>query len=437
MASQQALSLDNPASEARYIDQTADIQRWLNEAMRAYQDTLSPRLSSRQVDKRLQHATDAAQECLKIDPRNLEAMNIMARITLDQKQPKVAEKWVKRAQALDKNFATSWFSLGQIKLAQNDLPAAEQAFEQCIALDAGIFRAHTSYAYTKLLQGKLVPAFEYYRRLANANPQDEHVRSKLFECLRQLQADYDNPNLSHDLSKYLQWQDVNHNDLAAMATSLLKHRYQINKTDAVVDLAKMASDPLLLRAMEKLIFHDAQWELFLCDIRQYLLLNELQQPCPGNLPLLASFAQQSLNNEYALIESKAETKVVDILQRELSQLSATAINEAPLQALLYSMYRPLISAVDEDTLATLSTLPSETWGAGFDAVMGDIITAQCPPSATAIEHFGNICDPISQAVKGQYEHNPYPRWLALEHHTPTLYSDAIENALSGFKAPAD
>jgi len=436
MASQQALSLDNPASEARYIDQTADIQRWLNEAMRAYQDTLSPRLSSRQVDKRLQHATDAAQECLKIDPRNLEAMNIMARITLDQKQPKVAEKWVKRAQALDKNFATSWFSLGQIKLAQNDLPAAEQAFEQCIALDAGIFRAHTSYAYTQLLQGKLVPAFEYYRRLAKANPKDEHVRSKLFECLRQLQADYDNPSLSQDISEYLQWQDVNHNDLAAMSTSLLKHRYQINKADAVVDLAKMACDPLLLRAMEKLIFHNAQWELFLCDIRQHLLLNELQQFCPGNLPLLASFSLQSINNEYALIESEAETQVIDLLQSELSQLSVTTIQQAPLKALLYSMYRPLSSALNDAALIELSRLPSKSWSSGFDACMGKIFTLHCPKTDTKIEHFGNICDPISQAVKGQYEHNPYPRWLALEHHTPTLYSDAIENVLSGFKAPA-
>ena len=435
MASQQALRLDSTASSAGYIDHTADIQRWLNEAMRAYQDTLSPRLSSQQVEQRLEHATNAAGECLNIDPHNLDAMNIMARITLDQKQLKTAERWVKRAKALDENFATTWYSLGQIKLAQHKLAEAEQAFEQCIELDASIFRAHTSYAYTQLLQGKLVPAFEYYRRLARANPQDDHVRSKLFECLRQLQADYDNPILSHELSEYLEWQDVNHNDLAAMATSLLKHRYQINKADSIVDLAKMACDPLLLRAMEKLIFHDAQWEVFLCDIRRYLLLNELQQFCPGNLALLVSFSQQSKNNEYAFIESSAETKVVDILQHELSQLDATDIQQAPLKALLYSMYRPLNGAVDNETLITLSQVPTTNWGEGFDAFMGDVITAQCPEQDTEIECFGNICDPISQAVKGQYEHNPYPRWLALEHHTPTRYSDAIENALPGFKAP--
>jgi len=435
MASQQALRLDNPASEARYIDQTADIQRWLNEAMRAYQDTSSPRLSSRQVQERLQHATNAAEECLKIDPLSLEAMNIMARVTLDQKQLKVAEKWVKRAQALDKSFATSWYSLGQIKLAQQKFGAAEKAFEQCIALDDGIFRAHTSYAYTLLLQGKLVAAFEYYRRLAKANPNDDHVRSKLFECLRQLQADYDNPSLSLDLSEYLQWQDVNHNDLAAMSTSLLKHRYQINNPEAVVDLAKMASDPLFLRAMEKLIFHDAQWEIFLCDIRKHLLLSELQQFCAGNLRLLASFSQQSMNNEYALIESYAETQVVDILQEELSQFNVEAIIQAPLKTLLFSMYRPLKDAIGENTLMALSQLPSTSWGAGFDNIMNDLINLQCPTSEIEIEHFGRICDPVSQAVKGQYEHNPYPRWLALEHHTPTLYSDAIEVALSGFKAP--
>lgn len=435
MASQQALRLDNSASEARYIDQTADIQRWLNEAMRAYQDTMSPRLSSQQVDQRLEHATNAAQECLNIDPHSLEAMNIMARITLDQKQLKTAENWVKRAKALDKNFATTWYSLGQIKLAQHKLTAAEKAFEQCITLDSSVFRAHTSFAYTLLLQGKLVPAFEYYRRLARANPEDDHVRSKLFECLRQLQADYDNPSLSHDLSEYLEWQDVNHNDLAAMATSLLKHRYRIDKADSIVDLAKMASDPLFLRAMEKLIFHDAQWEVFLCEIRRYLLLNELQQFCPGNLALLASFAKQSKNNEYALIESSAEIQVVDILQRELSQMSAEDIVDAPLKVLLYSMYRPLASALDDETLTTLGQSPRSNWGTGFDTFMSNLIAAQGPEQDTEIEHFGNICDPVSRAVKGQYEHNPYPRWLALEHHTPTRYSDAIENALPGFKAP--
>ena len=432
MVSQQALRLDIPQQDAVNTKQSADIERWLNEAITAYQKTSSPRLSSKQVIHLQSHACEAAKECLVVDNHNLDAMNILARVALDQGQLDKAEGWVQKAQRIDRQFASSWFSLGQIKLAQQDLMAAEKAFSHCIELDNNIFRAHTSYAYTKLLQGDLVSAFEYYRRLARAQPNDAHVRSKLFECLRKLQADCDNPSLSDDLISYLKWRDVNHNDLARMITSLLKHRYRVS-ANAVVDLAVLAKDELFLLAMDRLIFQDAEWEVFLCDIRKYLLLNELQHPCTDNLPLLAAFCGQAANNEYAFIESDQEINVLEALTNQLS--TADNLQGKPRPLLLASMYRPLEELLGPELFHQLLGSDKNQWDLEFRNIMARLFKQQTQEEAVDIKQFGNITDPVSRVVKGQYEDNPYPRWLALEHHTPTRYSDALEAVLPGFKSP--
>lgn len=435
MATQTALKIEEQALAALSASDSEELQHWLNEAVRSYQATSSPRLSSQQVEVLRTEAKAAAQHCLLIDPRCMDAMNVLARITLDQQQFKVADKWVKRALALDKNYATSWYSLGQIKLAQDDLQAAEKAFSKCIKLDSSIFRAHSSYAYTKLLQGELVVAFQYYRRLAKANPNDDHVRSKLFECLKQLKADFDNPSLMADIIGYLDWQDVNYNDLAAITASLLKHHYRINCDDSVVDIATLAKDSLLLKAMEKMIFHDAEWETFITQIRQYLLLNELQTPCIDNIPLLCVISQQSHNNEYVLAEAPQEREVIQLLEQSIQASNSKTLISKPLQLLLYSMYRPISEVLSIDTIKALITASDSVWPKDFRSFLPALVKKHCLEQRTEIQRFGSISNPISRAVKGQYELNPYPRWLALDYHTPTNYSEAIENALVGFKAP--
>ncbi len=407
----------------------------LEDAVSSYQATSSPRLTNRQVVQLRKNAISSAQECLSLDKTNIDAHNVIARVYLDEAKIKLAFRWAKSALALDRQYATTWFTLGQIYLAQDQLEPAEQAFTKCIELDSSIFRAHTSYALTKLRQGELVVAFQYYRRLARANANDPHVRSKLFECLKQLKADYDNTSLADDLVEYFHWDDVNYNDLTNITTSLLSHRYQINDSNAVVDIAKMNQDPLLLVAMEKIIFHDKSLEHFLTDIRRFLLSSELSTPDSQSVDLLAAFAWQAFNNEHAFIEADEETTVVRQLIEKVKIVPIEQLSIESQSLLLISMYRPLSDAFTDEQLQLLAGLPDALWPRGYRKLFAALLSPYKSRQSAAIATLGSIDNPVSKAVKCQYERNPYPRWLALEYHTPTNYAEALENTLSGFKAP--
>jgi 2-polyprenyl-3-methyl-5-hydroxy-6-metoxy-1,4-benzoquinol methylase len=433
MSSQQALrqSFNGQGAFIPPHQALADTQALLTTAIKHYQTSSAPKLSTEQVEQLRNNACEVANQVLQIDPTSIEALNILARVALDRNDMKQAVSWANTAHAIDDKAASTWFTLGHIHLAQRALVKAERAFIRCIELDPSIFRAHTSYAYTKLQQGQTVPAFQHYRKLANIQPKDAHVRAKLFECMRQLKADYDNTELATNICHYLQWDDVNHNDLATICASLLTHRYQLNDDDAVIDIAQLAQDPLLLLSLEKLIFSDPTIEKVFTSIREHLFLSELQQPVAAHRPLIMALAHQGYNNEFVYSVSDAESQAVASLSAELSQATRNDLFRQQHKLLLLAMYQPLQRVLDQQVIASIDY---NQWQPEIQPLLKKILPKKS--SQQSLEQLGTITNAVSCAVKAQYEDNPYPRWLALEYHTPTTYAEALTKALPNFQAPA-
>lgn len=410
----------------------ADTQALLTTAIKHYQTSSAPRLSTEQVEQLRDNACEVANQVLQIDPTSTEALNILARVALDRNDMKQAVSWANTAHAIDDKAASTWFTLGHIHLAQRALIKAERAFIRCIELDPSIFRAHTSYAYTKLQQGQTVPAFQHYRKLANIQPKDAHVRAKLFECMRQLKADYDNTELANNICHYLQWDDVNHNDLATVCASLLTHRYHLNDDDAVIDIAQLAQDPLLLLSLEKLIFSDSTIEKVFTPIREHLFLSELQQPVAAHQPLIIALAHQGYNNEFVYSVSETESQELASLNEMLSKATRNDLFRKQHKLLLLAMYQPLHRVLNKQVIESID---HNQWQPQIQPLMKKVLPKKHQQQAP-LAQLGAITNAVSCAVKAQYEDNPYPRWLALEYHTPTTYAEALSKALPNFQTPA-
>jgi 2-polyprenyl-3-methyl-5-hydroxy-6-metoxy-1,4-benzoquinol methylase len=56
---------------------------------------------------------------------------------------------------------------------------------------------------------------------------------------------------------------------------------------------------------------------------------------------------------------------------------------------------------------------------------------------SGIRSIVNISDTISQAVRAQYEENPYPRWLSFDRMPPVSATKWIESEVPGLQTPSE
>lgn len=142
-------------------------------------------------------------------------------------------------------------------------------------------------------------------------------------------------------------------------------------------------DVLLHRLLARAICHDATLERILTAVRRALLLGRSGELANGWMELADAFARHGLNNEFAWFVAPDENAAVEALAERVMR----AGRSDPAEAARLGMYRPWPPRTDRD-------------GA--------------PPAPPPIEP----ADATSDAVRAQYEENPYPRWLALNPPVP-------------------
>ncbi|GAA5316131.1 MAG: hypothetical protein AseanaTS_13360 [Candidatus Pelagadaptatus aseana] len=410
------------------------IAQLLSDAINLYQETRSEKLSVSEVADLQERSIDLAEEVFALDPTNIEALNVLARVRLDQNHLVLAETIAQAALAIDKNSATSWYSYGQVQLAMGNLNNAEQAFVKCISLDATFFRAHTSYAFTKLNKGEIAAAFQHYTKLAKIKPEDDHIRSKLFECMKQLKADYDNEHLGKALVDYLNWKDVNYQDLSNIIESLLVHRYKLDSSEAQVDLSKLCQDKLYNEGLRKLFFCNPKIEELNRDLRGYFLTLDNQLAGPDEIHLMSSLVYQLYNNEYVLSYTESEAAQLEIICQQLSKADLDSLQQQQTNLLKALLYRPLKSTLSRMQIIELLSRRDKCWQPEIFQLITWLDKQEDGESTAGILVHEDITNQTSKAVKAQYEINPYPRWLSLDFLTPTTYGVALEKALPLHKA---
>ena len=416
----------------------ADHRRLYEQASRLYN-----RSSEATDSSLLDRALLAARQAWSARPDYIPGLNLLARIEMQRGHYRAAEDWVQQGLALRPESAALLYSAGHIALAQQQLAAAADYFGRSARISRVATRAAVSLAHVKLLQGDYVEAFRHYRELIKTLSDDVQVRSKLFEAASHVVADFYSDELEQDLLRYLDFTGVDHSQLQALTASLLKHKFRLSEAGCPLEIATLASDPLLLKSLQRFYFCDPLIERLLITLRQSLLLS-----CSRNLaipadmlPLVKAIAAQCQLNESVWYISDQEAALTDQLAQltakmlQLGQTNATDIYPA---LILVMMYRPLASC----DFYTALTESAQQWPAS----VGDLISAQIEEhealqqAARQLPSIQGQQDDVSVRVSRQYDENPYPRWQDIGYNQPANYRMSLQQAfpqadLSTLKAP--
>ncbi|WP_028671425.1 class I SAM-dependent methyltransferase [Saccharospirillum impatiens] len=423
-------------STATPNDTLADLDQ---QARQYYELSLSDRVSNEHTAQYRGQARVIAQQLLDRQPDYSPALNLLGRIALDEGFYERAEHYLQFALNQAPEDASCWYSLGHVKLATGHYDDALAHFSRSLDLAPGETRAATSLVYTFARQGNVVQAFNGYRQLFKLHPDDAHIRAKLFDVSRHIQADSFQPALAEDVIRWLKLDKVDHDGLAPLTASLLRHKYRLDDPDSVVDLQDLARDDMLGLALNTLYFSHADLEDFLTQVRKQVLLNCLAQQFsdPALLRLAAAFVVQGMHNEHVWAQDDEEQSLLSALKDLLdTALSTPEPQPADLNSalLMYGMYEPLHLLKQSEQLSRIAL---NRWPSYVRPIIRRCVNELREEMTLAleIEQLTPISDTISREVRQQYEENPYPRWLHLGYNTPTNYGRALEAELEGFRAP--
>ncbi|MBX7146724.1 MAG: methyltransferase domain-containing protein [Alphaproteobacteria bacterium] len=228
---------------------------------------------------------------------------------------------------------------------------------------------------------------------------------------------------------------------APLALSLFKTRHPLTKilqslNETTPDLAiqqlftlhsrDILNDPLLNKFLRQTINLDQQFEVFLANIRKYILVHfeSLQIHEPTLNHFIISLIQQCINNNYVFYIGAEETKLLDLYKDIVKK--EKEINSSIIPFLLYEPLDP--SFLEKDLSSSLPKITSN--------FIKDIVNAQKRENSLIQDTkvLSKPCNETSQIVASHYEENPYPRWLSilkpLSNHQTTFIARDRHSPLS-------
>lgn len=177
--------------------------------------------------------------------------------------------------------------------------------------------------------------------------------------------------------------------IAVAATQLLAQSWP-DTLDAV------AQDELLLEYLQHFPLFPAWLEQRMTAVRRQLLFEPEGE---GRALLLSRLAIQGHLNEFAWTEDAIERQLADRLAKRLEHLT-------PAEVMAVACYRPLSEIPGAEALL------ERGWTGPVDAVLQEQLVGprEVRALAAAMPSLTRVREGVSEAVRGQYEVHPYPRW---------------------------
>jgi len=183
-------------------------------------------------------------------------------------------------------------------------------------------------------------------------------------------------------------------------------------------LAALSSDPLVLSLLESDKNFDLDLERLLTSVRAGLLDLVLNRDAGGDLPddalpFCCALARQCFINEYVWDQTGAETEAVSRLRERLTR-ALREERRGPSPALSFDV--AIVAAYASlDRIEGAHEWLRRSWPRSLTVLLDQQLRqpAEWKRIAKSIPQLTTISDRTSLAVKGQYEENPYPRWVRL------------------------
>ncbi|HWK86484.1 MAG TPA: methyltransferase domain-containing protein [Xanthobacteraceae bacterium] len=198
-------------------------------------------------------------------------------------------------------------------------------------------------------------------------------------------------------------------DLIARAKAAWPARVPAGELLSDPRFLETAKNPYLLFYLGSTRLRDAEIEQMLTMLRAALLdLAPEQTVDPHYLALTGAIACQCFANEYVFSASAEETKKVEALYKQLAADLDTGAEIPAHRLAILASYMPL------HRLPNAAKLLSRAGDPGLQALLHQQVeeVQQERKIRGELPQLTPIEDETSIKVRGQYEENPYPRWIA-------------------------
>jgi tetratricopeptide (TPR) repeat protein/SAM-dependent methyltransferase len=318
----------------------------------------------------------------------------------------------RQACARDPSHAEAQNNLGAALMARDELTEAAACFRRALALKPDLTAAAVNLAKVLIGLGDLETALAVTRRLHEAGETPE-TRALFFVCLRDSRAAPFATPYRSELIRAITEPWGNPRLLTGLAAALLKADPAIGPliaAPATPDLRgidTLAHDALLHAHLTSVQVNDANLERLLTAARQ-TLLNAADDIAADAvlLTFACALGRQCFINEYVFACSDQEARQARLLREFLvaALLDGATVSAGPLAAA--ACYAPLHHLPDSHALL------ARAWPDPVRALLAQQVSepAQEAGIRAAIPRLTAIGDSVSQAVRTQYEENPYPRW---------------------------
>jgi len=387
------------------------------------------------------------ETALALDPALAEAHSNLGNLRLERGDNEAAEASFVRALALRRDYPFAQFGLGQARLALGRCEEACANFERALALDPAFHEARYNLSRAR---SALVADLEQASEEADVSSAVvANADMALESIVAALQASRDNPAYWAQFEHCVKDFDLRHPvdprvrdllfgalghpavdparlvrpiaSLAATRPDAIEFQRRLSGS-ATNDLRSwpalrplvrgVLEDALLHRVLEEVVVPNIFIERLLAFSRRGLLREFSADPAaPPSLPLpaIAAIAHQCFNTEYVHDESDAENAEAAALRGAIAAARASGVPVPLHWYAVYACYRPL------HTLDAAEAIAAELAPAALASLaLRQIREPQEERRIRAtLASLTEVVGQVSEAVRRQYEANPYPRWLRL------------------------
>jgi len=390
---------------------------------------------------RTAEAMASCQQALAINPGYAEAHFNLGVLAMTQQRPHEAATSLRKAIELRPDYAAAHRILGGVLSSLGTLDAAEAHLRRAWSLEPESGEIPYELALIFQYRGNYPQAVQLLTRALERAP-NWTTKVAFATCVAHTRFTTNDPQVRAALTTALTEAWVTPHNICRSALSLVMLDARIASCVRVANeawparvpravlfgpgvLAALATDPLLHALLVAVPVNTIQFERFLTCARHALLeiAASKQTPDPSDIAALSFFAalaRQCFINEFVFDCSDEERLAADTCRTTLLALLDSNAAVPPLLLLAVAAYFPLHVLRDAERL--LAASESEP----VDEVLRQQVREPLEEQAlrAGVECLTPIAGSVSEAVRDQYEQNPYPRWLKVPMREQALHFNA-------------
>ena len=374
---------------------------------------------------RLQEAKQLCEQLLANYGEESDILNLMGVIHYRGGDPNGAIGWYKRLLDNDPNNAEALFNLANLLMNLGYRQQAMEMYESVLTHEPEHLRTLKQLNKMFVEDRRWPEVFVTARRILSQEAWHDDVWPGIAEAIDRIPRQMISQDFLQELDALLKNPSNNPLFVIKLAVSALCYAYplfdayancikrgdtQMLENFTMADWKSALDIPLLHTMLRNYTVPHEIIEKLMIMLRRCLLNLSPEESPDDYYALLLTLAYQGHVNEFVCYQAPEEQGRISALKDELENAELTPDDATVCKLLIMAAYQPLSSLKNAASLPELAKKYKDKEFREFVALtISEILEER--NILPAIPTIGTIDDAISQAVQGQYEQNPYPRWI--------------------------